>query len=125
LVQLKTVDPPPLVQAAFKEVNSAEQTQETTINEAREDYTKQVTETEGEAARLVEEANGYAIERVNEAKGNTAWFTAVYNEYKVNPKVTKDRLYFETMQKILPTAENVWFIDENISALPHFNLGGN
>lgn len=100
-VKLQNIVPPSGVQDAFEDVNKAIQDMNRFINEGKEAYNSEIPKAQGEAARLVQQAQGYATERVNKAEGDVARFNSVLEEYKKNPKVTRDRLYLETMTQVL------------------------
>ena len=72
------------------------------INQANGEYNKVVPRASGEAERQLRDAEGYALERVNEAEGDVARFRALLEQYEKAPEVTRQRLYLETMAKILP-----------------------
>jgi membrane protease subunit HflK len=101
-VQLKNIHPPDPVQRSFDEVNRAQQEREQMINQANGEYNKVVPRASGEAERQLRDAEGYALERVNEAEGDVARFRALLEQYEKAPEVTRQRLYLETMAKILP-----------------------
>ncbi|MBC8197134.1 MAG: FtsH protease activity modulator HflK [Candidatus Marinimicrobia bacterium] len=123
LVQLQGLVPPGPVSDSFNEVNRAKQEQEAMINEARKDFNKIIYQAEGKAKRLVKEAEGYAIQRTNEAKGDVEMFNNVSKEYKKSPQITKDRLYIETMRKVLSKVPNKIIIDAQLeNFLPLLNL---
>lgn len=111
-VQLMNVQPPAPVQASFNEVNQAQQEKEQQINLANGEYNKAVPRASGEAAQKISEAEGYALRRVNEAKGDAERFTAVLAEYIKAPEVTRQRIYLETMQEVLPQLERKVILDE-------------
>lgn len=122
-VQLKNVHPPIAVQASFNEVNQAQQEKEEQINLANGEYNKAVPRASGEAAQKISEAEGYALRRVNEAKGDADKFTAVLTEYLKAPEVTRQRLYLETMQEVLPQLERKVILDDRATGvLPLLNL---
>lgn len=112
LVQLKNVNPPRQVQASFDEVNQAQQEKQRSINVADGEYNKVVPRARGDAARLIAEAQGYAQKRINEAEGDAALFTAVFNEYKKAPEVTRQRLFLETLGEVLPKMGKRIIVDE-------------
>ncbi len=99
-VKLQNIVPPQGVQDSFEDVNKAIQDMNRFINEGKESYNSQIPKTQGEADQKVQIAQGYAAERVNKAKGDVARFNAVYKEYQKSPKVTRERLYLETMEEI-------------------------
>jgi len=123
LVQLQGLVPPGPVSDSFNEVNRAKQEQQAMINEARKEFNKVIYQAEGKAKRIVKEAEGYAIERTNEAKGDVEMFNNVSNEYKNSPQITRDRLYIETMKKVLSKVPNKIIIDASLeNFLPLLNL---
>ena len=122
-VVLQNVDPPDAVKASFNEVNQAQQDKEKLINQARSEYNRVIPKAKGEAEQTIQEAEGYASERVNGAKGDVARFVAVLKEYEKAPEITRQRIYLETMNTVLPKLEQKTVIDENVSGvLPLLNL---
>ena len=127
-VKLQNIIPPEGVQASFEDVNKASQDMERFINEGKEAYNKEIPLVQGMAEQQIQIAEGYAIERVNKAKGDVARFMAVYEEYKNNPEITKQRLYLETMEEIFATSEGSTLIDknlENVLPIKDLTTGGN
>lgn len=122
-VQLKNVNPPDPVRESFNEVNQAQQEKERLINEARRDYNKVIPLAEGEKDQRIQEAEGYKLKRVNEAEGDISRFNAVFAQYQKAPAVTKQRMYLETMQAVLPKVQNKIIIDNQVQGLlPWLNL---
>lgn len=125
-VQLKNVHPPGPVQRSFDEVNRAQQEREQMINEANGEYNRVIPEARGLAEQRVSAAEGYAVQRVNEAQGDVARFKELLVQYDKAPEVTKQRLYLETMNEVLPNLGNKIIIDESAQQfLPLLNLNGN
>ncbi len=123
-IQLKELKPPQALNAAFQDVNKAEQEKKTKINEANRDYLSTIPKARGEAERKVAEAEGYATERINRAQGDASRFTALFEEYQKAPEVTKRRLYLETLQEVVPKLGEKIVIDEDTQqVLPLLNLG--
>jgi modulator of FtsH protease HflK len=116
-VQLKNVNPPREVQASFNEVNNAQQDRENMINVANGEYNKAVPRAEGEAAQKISVAEGYKLKRVNEAMGDALAFTAVFEEYRKAPDVTRKRMLLETMADVLPTIRQTTIVDEKVTQL--------
>ncbi|MBL7154807.1 MAG: FtsH protease activity modulator HflK [Phycisphaerae bacterium] len=112
VVKLQSCNPPLKVRPSFNEVNKALQQKQQKINEAMKGYNEAIPKTDGEAKKLVETAKGYAAERVNMALGDIAKFNKIYEEYKEAPDITKQRLYLETMAKVLPTIPEKWIIEQ-------------
>jgi membrane protease subunit HflK len=100
--RLLVVDPPRDVREAFHDVVRAWEDRERLIKEAegyREDV---VPKARGEAAQMLQQAEAYAAQRVIRAQGDTARFLKVLEEYDKARSVTRDRLYLESIERILP-----------------------
>jgi membrane protease subunit HflK len=122
-IVLQDVNPPDPVKPSWDEVNQAQQQRDRMINEARAAYNQVIPRARGEAQQLVLQAQGYALDRVNRAQGDAARFTAIYEAYRTAPNVTRQRMYLETMQRVLPTVGQKLYIDENATGvLPLLNL---
>jgi membrane protease subunit HflK len=104
-VQIRAANPPPPVIAAFQDVNTASQNAEAKVNTAR-----------GEAAKIKQAAIGYREQVVREAGGEAARFNQVYDQYKLAPAVTRERLYIETMQRVLANSNKVVIDSKGASA---------
>src|SRR6266542_2448507 len=113
-VQLATVRPPPVVQAAFNEVNQAQQEKQTAINQAWAVYNDAVPNARGQAKEREKQAEAYAFRRVNEAKGEAQKFSLLLAEYRKAPEVTRRRLYLEAMQAILPNLQKKIIVDDSL-----------
>src|SRR6266496_3688886 len=113
-VQLATVRPPPAVQAAFNEVNQAQQEKQTAINQAWAVYNDAVPNARGQAKEREKQAEAYAFRRVNEAKGEAQKFSLLLAEYRKAPEVTRRRLYLEAMQAILPNLQRKIIVDDSL-----------
>jgi membrane protease subunit HflK len=111
-VKLQSSNPPARVRPAFNEVNKALQQKEQRINEAMKDYNEAIPRTRGEAKRVVEFAKGYAAERVNRAQGDVTKFEKILLEYQKAPTITRQRMYFETMSRLLPNIPEKWIIEQ-------------
>lgn len=116
-VQLATVRPPPAVQAAFNEVNQAQQEKQTAINQAWAIYNDAVPNARGQAKEREKQAEAYAFRRVNFAKGDAEKFNLLLTEYAKAPEITRRRLYFESMQSILPALERKVVVDEGVKGI--------
>jgi membrane protease subunit HflK len=121
---LQNVDPPEPVRPSFNDVNQAIQERERAINEAWAEYNREIPRARGLAEQKIQAAEGYAVERVNRAKGDAQRFTALEEEYRKAPEVTRTRLYLETLAAVLPTAGKKLIFDEKAKGiLPMFPLG--
>jgi modulator of FtsH protease HflK len=125
-VQLQSVDPPEQVITAFKDVIASQQDQDRMRNEAQAYANKVVPEARGKAAAIVQEAEGYKLQTVAEATGQVARFNKIYEQYKKAPDVTRERLYLETMERVLAPANKI-IIDQSTGqgqgVIPYLPLG--
>lgn len=123
-VRLRNVVPPVgRVQDAFDDVNRAVQDFNRLINEGREQYNAEIPRADGQAQRMIEEAEGYRVERVNTAIGDVARFDEVLVQYRLDPRTTRTRLYYEMIEDVFAGEEQVQLIDRNLSNfIPLLNL---
>lgn len=102
-VKIQDAEPPTQeVIAAFKDVETAKQQMETTINQAKAYENSILPDAEAQADKILKEADAYKEQRINEAKGSVARFTEMYREYANNPEITRKRMYYEMLEKVLP-----------------------
>jgi membrane protease subunit HflK len=122
-VRLQEVTPPTQqVAAAFDDVNSAIQDKERLIFEAKRYTNEQMPRATGMAQRIQNEAEGYKQSRILQAEGDVARFLAVLNRYKAGDTVTRDRLYIETMENVLPGLKKVIVTKEGAGVLKVLDL---
>lgn len=122
-IQLKNVHPPGPVQRSFDEVNRAQQDRETMINEANGQYNQVIPKARGLAEQRISAAEGFAVQRVNQAEGDVARFKELLAQYEKAPAITKQRLYLETMNEVLPKLGPKFIMDEDAKQLlPLMNL---
>lgn len=122
-IQLKNVNPPGPVRHSFDEVNRAQQEREQMINEAKGEYNRVIPKAKGLAEQRVSGAEGFAVRRINEAQGDVTRFQQLLLQYDKAPAVTKQRLYLETMNEVLPRLGGKIILDEDAKQfLPLMNL---
>ncbi len=114
-VQMQKVDPPQQVIDAFRDVQAARADLERLQNEAQTYANRVVPDAKGRAAQILQGAEGYKEQAVAEAKGQTSRFLKVYDEYKKAPDVTRERIYLETMERVLGNAEKL-VLDQGASS---------
>ncbi len=108
LTDIKMQDSEPPTQeviAAFKDVENAKQERETAINLANAYKNAETEKAQAEKNRLENEALLWQQNRINEANMQVAMFNAMYDMYVLNPDTTKKRMFFETIEEILPDAK--------------------
>jgi len=128
-VQMQRVDPPAQVIDAFRDVQAARADQERIRNEAEAYANRIVPEARGEAARVLEAANAYKDQTIAEATGQSQRFTKIYEQYKNAPDVTRERLYLETLEKVLGSNNKIIIDSESTGSgvlpfLPLNDLNG-
>ncbi|EPR69678.1 FtsH protease activity modulator HflK [Cyclobacterium qasimii] len=122
-VVLQDVNPPEPVKPSFNAVNEAQQERETLINQAEADYNRIIPRARGEAEETIQLAEAYALTRVNGARGEAERFNSIFEAYIKSPEVTKQRIYLETLEKVLPKIGNKIITDERGSnVLPLLNI---
>ncbi|MBF0310956.1 MAG: FtsH protease activity modulator HflK [Magnetococcales bacterium] len=123
-VQLQQVAPPEEVVQAFKDVASAREDRERTINVAHGYSNDILPKAKGEAARIVQEAEAYKTATEMRAKGDVQRFLNLRAEYQKAPEITRKRLYLETMEEIYSHSKKV-LIDSGVGGvLPYLPLDG-
>ena len=120
-VQLARSDVPEPVIAAFNDVNVAEQDAERNINEATRDANQVVPRARGEASQILQAAEAYRDQVIADASGEAARFLSIYEEYRQAPQVTRERMYLETMEKVLGSADKT-ILDSQSGAVPYLPL---
>ena len=106
-VQLQKADPPGEVVEAFRDVVNAAQDAETVINQATEYSNKVIPEAEGTAAKIVQDAEAYKGRVTAEANGEAERFRLIYKEYKAAPRVTRQRMYLETIEDVYKDSSKI------------------
>ena len=119
-VNFQAARPPEEVKAAFDDAIAARENEQQYIREA-EAYTNEVQpRANGQAQRILEEARAYKTQTILEAQGEVARFAKILPEYKAAPQITRERLYIETMEKVLSHTRKVLVNDKgsNLMVLP-------
>ena len=102
-VKIQDAEPPTAeVIEAFKAVETAKQQAETVINDAKAYKNAQIPNAQAKADKLIQNAEYLKQKRINEAVEQVAMFNAMYEEYAQNPGITKSRMYYEAISKVLP-----------------------
>ena len=90
------------VAQAFKNVEDAKQGMETAINNANADANTRIPEANAKADKIIKDAQAQKEALIAEAEGQVSRFNSLYEEYKKFPLVTKQRMFYETMEEVLP-----------------------
>ena len=124
-ITIQDAEPPTAeVLDAFKAVETAKQGKETAVNNANKYRSEQMPAAEAQADRILQQATADKEARINEATGQVARFNAMYAEYVNNPLVTRQRMFYEAMEEILPELR-VIIQDGSGSTLNLMDLTGN
>ncbi len=120
---IQDAEPPTTeVLAAFKDVENAKQGKDTALNNANKYRSEQIPKAEAQADQILRQAEAAKESRINEAEGQVARFNAMYAEYSKFPGITKQRMYYETMEELLPGLQ-VILTDKNGNQLNMFQFG--
>jgi membrane protease subunit HflK len=130
-VQTQKADPPDQVIDAFRDVQAARADMERSKNEAEAYANDVIPRARGEAQKILQAAEAYKKEVVAKAEGEASRFVAIYMEYSKAKDVTQERMYLETMEKVLADIDKV-IIDKNSGSgvvpylpLPELKKGNN
>ena len=116
-IQVQDAQPPTAeIQRAFKEVENAKQSKDTALNNARQYQNEQIPRAEAEADRIRQNAQATKEARIAEAEGQAARFNTIFVQYQANPLITRQRLFYEAMEDILP-GKKVIFTDGSTQEL--------
>ncbi|MEQ9504914.1 MAG: FtsH protease activity modulator HflK [Hyphomonas sp.] len=120
-VQIDKSDPPQQVIEAFNDVNVAEQDAQTLTNQATQFANQVVPQARGTAQRLLQEAEAYRDRVIADAGGEAARFDQIFEEYRKAPRVTRERMYLETMERVLGRTDKM-ILDQDSGAVPYLPL---
>jgi len=122
-VQTQKADPPDQVIDAFRDVQAARADMERSKNEAEAYANDVIPRARGEAAKILQAAEAYKKQVVARAEGEASRFIAIYTEYALAKEVTQERMYLETMEKVLASIDKV-IIEKNASSgvIPYLPL---
>ncbi len=128
VVNLSVQDAEPPTQEivqAFKSVETAKQGKDTAVNNAKKYQSETLPKAEADADKIVQDAEAYKQSRIAEAEGQVARFNEMYEQYKLQPYITKKRLFYETMEDILPDLKVIITDGETQEMLPLDSFNGN
>lgn len=120
-VQINKADAPDQVIDAFLDVVNAAQDATTTINEATRFANQTVPVARGDAQQIIQEAQAYREQVIADAEGQASRFRQIYDEYRQAPRVTRERMFLETMEKVLGRSDKI-ILDNESGAVPYLPL---
>ena len=116
-ISIQDAEPPTAeVVQAFKAVETAKQGAETALNNANKYQSEKLPSANADADKILKEAEAYKENRIAEAEGQVARFTETYKEYKKFPLITKKRMFYETLEEVLPNL-NIIITDGNTQSI--------
>ena len=124
-IMIQDVEPPTeSVMNAFKSVETAKQGADTAINNAKKYQSEQLPKAEAEADRIIQASEAKKQARIAEAEGQVARFNKMYEEYVKYPNITKQRIFYETMEDLLPDVDVIITDGNTQSYVPISQLNG-
>jgi membrane protease subunit HflK len=122
-VNMRKASNPEQVSAAFRDVQAAEQDMNRKVNQAKQYENTVVPRARGEAAKILQDAEAYKQQQIAESKGEAQRFIAILRQYQGAKHVTRERMFLETMQKVLGSTNKVIVpADSNAPILPYVPL---
>ena len=113
-ISIQDVEPPTeQIKEAFSEVENARQNKESALNKANQYRNEQIPAAEAKADKVIQKAEAQKTSRINEANGQVARFNSEYAEYKKYPLITRQRMFYEAMEDILPGLKIIITNDED------------
>ena len=131
-IRIQDAEPPTSeVQRAFTAVETAKQSADTTVNNAKKYANEVIPAAAADADQIIKSAEAYKASKINEASGQASRFAELFEEYQKYPRITKQRLFYEAMESILPSMK-LYILDNDTgvqTALPleqfaTVNMGG-
>lgn len=121
-VKLQDVElPNKEVRAAFTAVTDARETKSTKTNEADKYKNQKLSEAKGEKDAILSRAEGEKVARVQQAEGEVAIFKELYEEYRGNQEITRQRLVLETLENVLPNTQ-IYIMNDDGETLKYLPL---
>ncbi|OBX08391.1 FtsH protease activity modulator HflK [Gallibacterium genomosp. 3] len=119
-VNFQSARPPEEVKDAFDDAIKAQEDEQRLIREAEAYAREREPIARGNAQRIIEQATAYKEQIVLDAKGETERFTKLIPEFKANPQLLKERLYLESMEKVMANTPKVLLDNNgnNLTVLP-------
>lgn len=120
-VQLQETQAPDPVEPAFADVFNAREDQARIEREAEAYRNKEMPKAEGDVRKILQESEAYRAERIAKAKGEVERFSALLKEFRAAPEVTRQRLYLETLEKVMANRTKV-IVDSQENLLKFMNV---
>jgi len=112
-VSIQNIDVPNSVKAAYEDVINAQNEELRKQDEAEKYYYQVVPQAEASAYKMIEDAEAQKAETIASAEGDVAVFNAIYEKYKLDPEITRTRLFIETIEKIMQNADDKYVIENS------------
>ena len=113
-ISIQDEEPPTeQIKEAFSEDENARQNKESALNKANQYRNEQIPAAEAKADKIIQKAEAQKTARINEASGQADRFNSEYAEYKKYPLITRQRMFYEAMEDILPGLKIIITNDED------------
>jgi membrane protease subunit HflK len=113
-ISIQDSEPPTVeVMDAFKAVETAKQGKETSLNNANKYRNEKLPQADAQVDKILQEAESTKTQRINEAEAEVARFDKMYEEYIKYPLLTKQRMFYETMEDVLPSLKVIINSDDS------------
>ena len=123
-ISVQDAEPPTAeIVQAFKSVETAKQGKETAVNNAKKYQSEELPKAEATADKILQDAEAAKEARIAEAEGQVARFNEMYEQYRLQPYITKKRLFYEAMEDVLPNLKVIITDGNTQQLLPLENFG--
>jgi len=112
-VEIQNIEVPSDVKHAYEDVINAQNEEQRKTDEAEKYYYQVVPQAEASAYKMIEDAEAQKAETIASAEGDVAVFNAIYEKYKLDPEITRTRLFIETIEKIMQNADHKYVIENS------------
>lgn len=121
-IQLQDIQPPPKVQEAFDDLVAAKQDKDRAVSVAQGDAKEIRERANAKAVELTEGAEAYKEAKVIEASGEAKRFELLLAEYRNAREVTRQRLYYETMEQVMRDVDKFVVERDTVQMLPMLSM---
>ena len=122
-VRIQNITVPAAVAAAYEDVNNAKNEKTARLDEAERYKNNVIPAARSAAYQLLQEAEAYKAETIAAAEADVAVFSALYEKYVLSPEVTRSRMVYEVLEKVLSGSAKLYIVDSDSGVTQLLNLG--
>ena len=122
-VRIQNITVPAAVAAAYEDVNNAKNEKTARLDEAERYKNNVIPAARSAAYQLLQEAEAYKAETIAAAEADVAVFSALYEKYVLSPEVTRSRMVYEALEKVLSGSAKLYIVDSDSGVTQLLNLG--